>query len=66
MTDTKQELVYKLMQIVYGKYLVDPEVYPLQFQRQKYFIVQQLDKYKEDYAEQLAAFEIPKLETSST
>lgn len=66
MTDTKQELVFKLMQIVFGKHMVDPEVYPLQFQRQKYFIVQQLDKYKEDYAEQLAAYETPKLENSST
>lgn len=65
MTDTKQELVFKLMKIVFDKHMVDPEVYPLQFQRQKYFITQHLEKYKREYAEQLAVFEIPKLENSS-
>lgn len=65
-TDTKQELIAKLMQIVFGKYLVDPEVYPKQFAYQRYMIERQLDMYKEEYAEQLAAFETPKLENSST
>lgn len=66
MTGTKQELVFRLMQIVFGKHMVDPEAYPLQFQRQKYFITRHLDKYKHEYAEQLAAYETPKLENSST